>query len=78
MVLPQFANGGGWFSEITIGNVSNLLQTLRIDFFEDGVIVASLPAVAIPPPGVSGFSSLSCSTGLAVCGFNGTVDALRR
>lgn len=33
LVLPQFLMGGGWATQITIANVSNSPQTVRIDIF---------------------------------------------
>ena len=58
LVFPQIVIGGGWTTEIAIGNTSGGSQTVRIDFFgQDGVLVNSLTNIVIPPRGVFFFSS---------------------
>jgi hypothetical protein len=58
MVFAQVASGGGWSSEISIGNTSAGLQTVRIDFFgPDGITTGSLTDIVIQPRGVFSISS---------------------
>jgi len=63
LLFPQVANGGGWFTEITVGNTSAGTQTIRIDFFNsDGVITQSLTDIVIPSRGVFFFSTQNSNT----------------
>ena len=58
MVFPEVAFGGGWSTQIAIGNTSSATQTIRIDIFGDtGTNTASLTDVVIPPRGVFLFST---------------------
>jgi hypothetical protein len=62
MVFAEVAAGGGWSTEIAIGNTSSATQTIRIDFFgENGANTGSLTDIVIPPRGVFLFSSDSAS-----------------
>jgi hypothetical protein len=64
LVFPQVANGGGWSTEIAVGNTSSGPQTIRIDFFgSNGVNLLSLTDITIPSQGVFSFSSASAGTG---------------
>ncbi|HYR84142.1 MAG TPA: hypothetical protein VE422_08700 [Terriglobia bacterium] len=54
LVLPQFVSGGGWSTELVIGNTAGTEQTVRIDFYNPaGGILATLPNVRIPGGGVT-------------------------
>jgi hypothetical protein len=58
MVFPEVAMGGGWVTEILIGNNSLEQQQIRIDFFGPLALVArSVANIAIPPGGVFSFST---------------------
>ena len=60
LVFPEVAIGGGWFTQIAIGNTSSASQIIRIDFFgENGVNTSSLTDIVILPRGVFFFSSES-------------------
>ena len=53
LVFPQVVSGGGWSTEIAIGNTSAGTQTIRIDIFEsDGTNVKSVTDITIPSRGV--------------------------
>jgi hypothetical protein len=59
VVFAQVAAGGGWSTEIAIGNTSAGTQVVRIDFFgADGVNTSSLTDINIPPHGVFFISSV--------------------
>jgi len=54
LLLPQFATGGGWSTDVVIANATGMAQTVRIDFYNpEGVIIATLPNVNVPPAGVT-------------------------
>jgi len=58
LVFPQIVTGGGWSTELAIGNTSAGSQSVRIDFFgSDGVVATSLTNVLIPPRGVAFFTA---------------------
>ena len=58
MVFPEVAFGGGWSTQIAIGNTSSATQTIRIDIFGDnGTNTLSLTDVVIPSRGVFLFST---------------------
>jgi hypothetical protein len=60
MVFAEIAAGGGWSTEIAIGNTSSAPQTIRVDFFaENGANTNSLTNIVIPPRGVFQFSTES-------------------
>lgn len=63
LVFPQIVTGGGWSTEIVLGNSSAGAQIVRIDFFSsDGLATNSLTDIAIPPRGVFFFSSEGSAT----------------
>jgi len=65
LIFPQVVSGGGWFTEIAIGNTSAGIQTIRIDFFgANGANTASLTDIIIPSRGVFFFSTESASSAL--------------
>jgi len=65
LIFPQVASGGGWFTEIAVGNTSSGPQVIRIDFFEaNGANVASLTNITIPSHGVFFFSTESAGSGV--------------
>jgi hypothetical protein len=58
MVFAEVAFGGGWSTQIAIGNTSSATQTIRIDIFgEEGRNAGSLTNIVIPPRGVFLFST---------------------
>jgi hypothetical protein len=58
LVFPQIVTGGGWSTELAIGNTSAGSQSVRIDFFgSDGSVASSLTSVLIPPRGVVFFTA---------------------
>jgi hypothetical protein len=58
LVFPQIVTGGGWSTELAIGNTSAGAQSVRIDFFgSDGRVASSLTNVLIPPRGVVFFTA---------------------
>jgi hypothetical protein len=58
VVFSQIVFGGGWSTDIVIGNTSAGFQTIRIDFFSpDGVSTGSVTNVVIPSRGVFRFST---------------------
>ena len=58
LVFPQVVSGGGWMTDIAIGNTSSGPQTIRIDFFAStGANVGSLTDITIPSHGVFFFST---------------------
>jgi hypothetical protein len=58
-------SGGGWFTEIAIGNTSAGTQTIRVDFFgANGANTASLTDITIPSRGVFFVSTESASSAL--------------
>ncbi len=62
VILPQFADGGGWASEIVLSNSGTLALTVRVDIFNqdgtpmtvtlNGMTASSFTSLAIPPGGV--------------------------
>jgi hypothetical protein len=62
ILLPQFAAGGGWATEIVIGNTGTSSLTVRLDLFKsdgksltatlNGQSAGSFPKLTIPPGGV--------------------------
>jgi hypothetical protein len=63
LVFAAVATGGGWSTDIAIGNTSSAIQSMRIDFFgQDGSIIASVTDIIIPPLGVFFFSANSAGT----------------
>jgi hypothetical protein len=60
MAFAEVAAGGGWSTEIAIGNTSSAPQIIRVDFFgPNGVNTDSVTNVVIPPRGVFLFSTES-------------------
>jgi hypothetical protein len=60
MTFAEVATGGGWSTEIAIGNTSSAPQTVRVDFFgQNGANTRSLTNIVIPPRGVFLFSTES-------------------
>jgi hypothetical protein len=60
MAFAEVAAGGGWSTEIAIGNTSSAPQTIRLDFFgQNGANTGSLSNIVIPPRGVFLFSTES-------------------
>jgi hypothetical protein len=58
LVFAQIARGGGWSTEIAIGNTSSAPQIVRVDFFsQNGATAGSLTDIVIPPQGVFFFST---------------------
>jgi hypothetical protein len=58
LTFAQIAVGGGWSTEISLGNTSSAPQVVRIDFFRaDGVPTSSLENIVIPARGVFFISS---------------------
>jgi hypothetical protein len=52
-VFPQVVTGGGWTTEIAVGNTSAGTQVIRIDFFSPtGVLLNSVTNITIAPQGV--------------------------
>jgi hypothetical protein len=52
-VFPQVVTGGGWTTEIAVGNTSAGTQMIRIDFFSPtGVLLKSVTGISIAPQGV--------------------------
>jgi hypothetical protein len=57
LIFAQVVVGGGWSTEIAIGNTSAGTQVVRIDFFgANGISTGSLTDIVIPPRGVFFFS----------------------
>ncbi|MDD5544458.1 MAG: hypothetical protein PHX83_14935 [Acidobacteriia bacterium] len=62
VILPQFATGGGWATEIVIGNTGTSSLTVRVDLFANdgsalmatlnGQTASSFTNITIPPGGV--------------------------
>jgi hypothetical protein len=53
LLIPQFAVGGGWSTQIVIANQTGLDQVVRINFHESsGRVIASVPNVNIRAAGV--------------------------
>lgn len=62
LILPQFADGGGWAAEIVLSNFGTLPLTVRADLFNqdgtpltvslNGVTANSFTSLTIPPAGV--------------------------
>ena len=53
LLLPQFVSGGGWASQISIANLTNVQQTVQVDLFgSDGMLQASFPGQQLSPNGV--------------------------
>jgi hypothetical protein len=59
LILPQVATGGGWATQITIANITTIVQTVRVDFFNSGGGPLSTPvgstilSIVIAPGGVA-------------------------
>jgi hypothetical protein len=57
-LLPQVASGGGWVSQIMIGNASPTAQIVRVDFFDAAgapmvlPIGSTIPSLVVPAGGV--------------------------
>lgn len=65
LIFPQVVSGGGWFTEIVIGNTSAGPQNIRIDFFgANGANTGSLTDITIPSRGLFFFSTESASSAL--------------
>jgi hypothetical protein len=63
LVFPQIATGGGWTTEIAVGNTSAGIQKIRIDFFgADGVQSNTVADIVIPSRGVFFFSTAQAQT----------------
>jgi hypothetical protein len=62
-LLPQFATGGGWASQIVIANTSSAQQVVRVEIFNANGLPLQVPfssqlsSVLIPPGGVVTFST---------------------
>ena len=53
LVFAQIVVGGGWSTEIAVGNTSAGIQQIQIDFFgPDGSHMSTLPDIVIPSRGV--------------------------
>jgi hypothetical protein len=62
VILPQFASGGGWSSEIVISNTTAIPATVRVDLFKqdgtplttslNGQVGSSFTNLVIPPEGI--------------------------
>ena len=53
LIFPQVVRGGGWITELAVGNTSAGLQVVRIDFFgSNGETLGGLTDITIPPQGV--------------------------
>lgn len=62
VILPQFADGGGWASEIVLSNSGNTPLVVRVDIFKqdgtalsvtlNGTTASTFPNLTIPPGGV--------------------------
>jgi len=58
LVFAQVVSGGGWMTNLALGNTSSGPQTVRIDFFDStGANVGSLTDITIPSHGVFLFST---------------------
>jgi hypothetical protein len=58
MIFAQIADGGGWSTEIAIGNTSAGTQIIRVDFFApNGANIGSIEDIVIQPHGVFFFST---------------------
>jgi hypothetical protein len=63
LVFSQIATGGGWSTEIAVGNTSAGTQQIRIDFFgADGVHRNSVSDIVIPSRGVFFISTAQVQT----------------
>jgi len=53
LVFPQVVTGGGWTTEVAVGNSSAGTLVIRIDFFSPtGVLLQSVTGITIAPQGV--------------------------
>jgi hypothetical protein len=53
LLLPQFVSGDGWASQISITNLLNVPQTVRVDLFgSDGTLQSTFPGQQVPANGV--------------------------
>jgi hypothetical protein len=53
LVFPHVVTGGGWSTEIAVGNTSTATVSIRVDFFDpNGNAVNSFVNVLVPPLGV--------------------------
>ncbi|HEY2384580.1 MAG TPA: hypothetical protein VGK48_25670 [Terriglobia bacterium] len=76
LLLPQFVMGGGWASGIVIANVSNIQQTVRVDFFTSngfplsaflGLLTGStFSSITIPAGGAVDLSPQDAITGQTI------------
>jgi hypothetical protein len=63
LLLPQFATGGGWATQIVIANTSTVPQVVRVDILNSNGARLALPfssnlsSVLVPAGGVVTFSS---------------------
>src|SRR5262249_30414243 len=58
LIFPQIVRGGGWFTELSIANITNTIVVVRVDFFgPHGELMGSLPSVSISPGTVFFFSA---------------------
>jgi hypothetical protein len=58
MIFAQIADGGGWSTEIAVGNTSAGTQIVRVDFFSpNGANIGSIEDIVIQPRGVFFFST---------------------
>jgi hypothetical protein len=57
-LFPQVVNGGGWFTEIAISNISLRSQSVRIDLFDPaGIAIISIVGISVPSRGQVIFST---------------------
>jgi hypothetical protein len=53
LLLPQFISGGGWASQISIVNLTNVPQTVQVDLFgSDGTLQSTFPGQPLLANGV--------------------------
>src|SRR5262249_14602468 len=63
LIFAQVVTGGGWSTDITIGNTSAGIQGLQIDFFgSNGINTNSVTNILIPPRGVFFFTTAPAQT----------------
>ena len=54
LLLPHFATGGGWSTNVVIANAVLAAQIVRVDFFSpNGTIIKTLGSVTVPAAGVA-------------------------
>jgi hypothetical protein len=62
-VFTTVTTGGGWSTDLTVGNTSTAPQIIRIDFFQsNGLNAGSLTDIVIPSRGVFFFSTQTAAT----------------